>query len=85
MKAKADLSAVFRINHPTRFFSSAAISGLVTLGIVYPWLHIHPELIAVPLVCGAIVSVLAEMVPIGIIRKASAVFGKKTESKVDLG
>jgi len=57
--AKTD--SVFKIRHPGRFWGGAILSTIVLGSIVYPSLGGHPELIALPIICGAAISVLTEV------------------------
>lgn len=58
---KTASDSIFTIHHPGRFLG-AAISSTVILGaIVYPMLESYPQLIAIPIVCGAAVSMMTEI------------------------
>jgi hypothetical protein len=55
-----------KLARPGNFWVTAMVSTLVLLGIVYPWLESHPELLAIPIVGATILTFCSQMSAIGI-------------------
>lgn len=55
-----------KLARPGGFWVTAMVSTLVLLGIVYPWLEAHPELLAIPIVGGTILTFCSQVSSIGI-------------------
>jgi hypothetical protein len=45
-----------KLDRPGSFWLTAMLSTLVLLGLVYPWLDAHPELLAIPIVGGTVLT-----------------------------
>jgi hypothetical protein len=55
-----------RLARPGNFWVTAMVSTLVLLGIVYPWLEAHPDLLAIPIVGGTILTFCSQVSAMGI-------------------
>jgi hypothetical protein len=53
--------SMFKIEYPGRFLAAAIFSAVIFGSIVYPSLNSHPELIAIPIICGAAICTLTEI------------------------
>jgi hypothetical protein len=51
---------------PGNFWVTAMVSTLVLFGIVYPWLEARPELLAIPIVGGTILTFCSQVSAFGI-------------------
>jgi len=55
-----------KLPRPGSFWLTAIISTLMLLGIVYPWLETHSDLLAVPIVGGTILTFCSQLSAISI-------------------
>lgn len=60
------MKASLRLARPGGFWVTAMVSTLLLFGVVYPWLEAHPELLAIPIVGGTILTFCSQVSATGI-------------------
>jgi hypothetical protein len=60
------MKKALKLARPGSFWLTAMVSTLILLGIVYPWLETHSQLLAIPIVGGTILTCCSQLSAIGI-------------------